>query len=272
MFVQLPMVIKLRTSRTVEFIFRSQGLCLVSEVLPEEMYETPNFYGVYLLKSTVKNAYYIGSTPDPQRRLRQHNGEISSGAFRTKRKGYRPWEMVIIICGFPSKIQALQFEHAWQHGYQSRHIDGLGNKSNHSIHYRLGNLRKLLCSDYFKRLILEVNIFHDETEKFWHLNKFGCPNYQIARPLWNDFIALIDDNQQFDEIKRDLLKIVQCKNCGEDIDMVNNPQLITKCVYFYHLRCLCNDFLPSTVTVDGKSYHWRDLVKLSTRLRNYFNE
>ncbi|CAH6722190.1 structure-specific endonuclease subunit Slx1p [[Candida] jaroonii] len=236
------------------------------------MYVTPNFYGVYLLKSTVKNAYYIGSTPDPQRRLRQHNGEISSGAFRTKRKGYRPWEMVIIIYGFPSKVQALQFEHAWQHAYQSRHIDGLGNKTNHSIHYRLGNLRKLLSSDYFKRLILEVNIFNREIEKIWDVNKFGCCHYQISTISWHDFIPSLTNDEQFDIIKREFLRIVKCKKCDKDIDMVNNPQLVTKCVHFYHLKCLCNDFLPSTITVDDQSYHWRDLIKISTKLRNYFNQ
>ncbi|CAM9395653.1 unnamed protein product, partial [Choristocarpus tenellus] len=65
---------------------------------------------------------YIGFTMDPCRRIRQHNGEITAGAYRTKRK--RPWEMVAVVHDFPSKTSALQFEWAWQHPDRDRHIRG----------------------------------------------------------------------------------------------------------------------------------------------------
>ena len=55
---------------------------------------------------------YIGSTVDVDRRLRQHNGEISGGARATARgKG---WTRVCHIVGFPDEKSALQFEWRWK--------------------------------------------------------------------------------------------------------------------------------------------------------------
>mmetsp|Transcript_94162 Transcript_94162/g.210543 ORF Transcript_94162/g.210543 Transcript_94162/m.210543 type:complete len:508 (-) Transcript_94162:52-1575(-) len=79
------------------------------------------FYGCYLLESLQrKQQTYIGFTMDPRRRLRQHNGEITAGACKTKK--WRPWKMVLCVWGFPNKISALQFEYAWQHPAICRHV------------------------------------------------------------------------------------------------------------------------------------------------------
>ncbi|EPQ32164.1 uncharacterized protein PFL1_00361 [Pseudozyma flocculosa PF-1] len=81
----------------------------------------PPFYACYFLRSlSVPGSTYIGSTPSPPRRKRQHNGELTQGASRTIRS--RPWEMECIVYGFSSKIAALQFEWAWAKPHLSRHL------------------------------------------------------------------------------------------------------------------------------------------------------
>ena len=81
------------------------------------------YFHCYLLRSLAPGhpgSTYIGFTVHPTRRIRQHNGEITAGAYRTKR--HRPWEMACVIQGFPSKAAALQFEYAWQHPRRSRAV------------------------------------------------------------------------------------------------------------------------------------------------------
>ena len=57
---------------------------------------------------------YAGVSPDPIRRLRQHNGEITGGAKYTTSAG-PGWYHVCIIEGFPESRNALQFEWAVKH-------------------------------------------------------------------------------------------------------------------------------------------------------------
>jgi structure-specific endonuclease subunit SLX1 len=70
---------------------------------------------VYLLESSDK-ATYVGATIDVDRRLRQHNKEISGGAYATGAKVAKgeTWHRICYVKGFPDWQAALQFEWRWK--------------------------------------------------------------------------------------------------------------------------------------------------------------
>ncbi|KAH6664512.1 hypothetical protein B0J14DRAFT_247072 [Halenospora varia] len=142
----------------------------------------PAFYCCYLLRSTVRHSsVYVGSTPHPVRRLRQHNGLAKGGAVRTARQSLRPWEMACIVTGFPSHVAALQFEWAWQNPHITQHIaseeriqhathkkrSGHPKRPRHSVTSLLSNLHVLLRSPSFTRWPLEIRFFSKEVHTAW---------------------------------------------------------------------------------------------------------
>ena len=80
---------------------------------------------------------YAGVSPDPVRRLRQHNGEISGGAKYTRKSG-PGWKHKCIVEGFTCKRDALQFEWAVKH-CAPRKVGGLVA--------RLRKMVTVLCKD-----------------------------------------------------------------------------------------------------------------------------
>ncbi|KAM0273260.1 hypothetical protein ACHAQH_008357 [Verticillium albo-atrum] len=142
----------------------------------------PALYTVYILRSTVRHAsLYIGSTPNPPRRLKQHNGLVRGGAARTSRSSLRPWEMIAIVSGFPSMIAALKFEWALTNPHLSLHIpsesrisrsagvkrNGHPKRPRPGITSIMSNLHLLLRVPSFERWPLRLHFFVKPAYKAW---------------------------------------------------------------------------------------------------------
>jgi len=86
--------------------------------------DTDKHWSFYIIGND--RSTYAGVSPDPARRLRQHNGEIKGGAKYTTSKG-PGWRHICVISGFQDKIQAMQFEWAVKH-VPPRNAGGLVNR------------------------------------------------------------------------------------------------------------------------------------------------
>ncbi|KAJ4256775.1 Slx4p interacting protein [Fusarium torreyae] len=143
----------------------------------------PALYTVYVLRSTVRHAsIYIGSTPNPPRRLKQHNGVARGGAVRTSRDTLRPWEPIIVVTGFPSSIAALKFEWALTNPHLTLHISTderitkaapkakgkrKARRPIHSLKSVVSNLHLLIGVPSFARWPLTLHFFAKESKKAW---------------------------------------------------------------------------------------------------------
>ncbi|KAM9583531.1 structure-specific endonuclease subunit SLX1 isoform 1-T1 [Trichechus inunguis] len=118
------------------------------------------FFGVYLLYCLNPRHWgrvYVGFTVNPARRVQQHNGgRKKGGAWRTSGRG--PWEMVLIVHGFPCAVAALRFEWAWQHPHASRRLAHVGRRARGeaSFAFHLRVLAHMLRAPPWARLPLTL--------------------------------------------------------------------------------------------------------------------
>ncbi|KFD55396.1 hypothetical protein M514_03736 [Trichuris suis] len=133
------------------------------------MARSSDFYGCYLLVSEssqprFRGRCYVGFTVNPNRRIKQHNrGRRFGGAFRTSDRG--PWEMALLVHGFPNEICALRFEWAWQHPAKSRRLSQLNlrkraKETKLQFHVRIAN--HMLSTGPWNRLPLTVRWLNEK--------------------------------------------------------------------------------------------------------------
>jgi predicted GIY-YIG superfamily endonuclease len=123
----------------------------------------------YIIKNN--NCTYAGVSPDPVRRLRQHNGEIKGGAKYTTSKG-PGWKHICLVKGFQDKIQSMQFEWAVKH-VLPRDAGGLVNRIS-KLYTVLNKTQWTSKSPLAKTIPLELE---------WHIdiipNEYSLPEYVI---------------------------------------------------------------------------------------------
>ncbi len=107
----------------------------------------------YVLSSTTSNKTYVGKTNNPNKRIRQHNGEIVGGAKAT-RVG-KPWNIYLLISGFKTEVEALRFE------YMMKHF-----KKNHGEKGRINTLNAILQSERIFEKLEDPNLVIRITNKY----------------------------------------------------------------------------------------------------------
>lgn len=251
------------------------------------IFEEGKFFGCYLLCSTnpkYKGRTYIGFTVNPNRRINQHNsGYAKGGAKRTSGKG--PWDMVLIIHGFPNEISALRFEWAWQNPEKSlrlKHIVPSTKQYNFSSKFNV--VCEMLRVGPWCRLPLTIRWLRQEYRKEFPINKlppahmpieFGLVQI-IPKSKSKKFLAIENEHIQMSQVQRlsDICFICKLNILESSQDVLNKNLAGIKCINCmipYHTVCLSNHFVKSSISellpIDGNCLKcravlmWGDLVK-----------
>lgn len=253
------------------------------------------FHGCYLLVSKnpdFKGWTYIGYTVNPNRRIKQHNGGCRmGGAKRTSGKG--PWDMILIIHGFPNDITALRFEWAWQHPGRSRRLESslLKKKSKETaLDYKLRILSHMLTVGPWCRLPLTIRWLKQEYEVSFQPQKqppihmpivYGLVDIQplpLNEEEVNDNASSksIPNVQSRDEVisSRELEGILDCHICNETKQETISSMVFLRCYHqsckmVAHTTCLASKLCESEhiIPINGpcpscnKDLLWGELVK-----------
>ncbi len=216
-----------------------------------EVAEFRRFFGVYLLitlNPKYKGRTYIGFTVDPNRRIKQHNrGKAFGGASKTSSRG--PWEMLLIVHGFPNQIAALRFEWAWQHPKRSRRLGHVAPKkaSERMFDYNIRLLSEMLNAVPWKRLPLTVRWLRPDV-KFKAFSKAPPQHMPIVRGA----VKIIRKKTTSTSSANDGAFI--CAVCFEDVSEARKRirccAVLEKCGAVAHITCLADKFRAEDEDLD----------------------
>ncbi|KAG9274172.1 structure-specific endonuclease subunit slx1-like [Astyanax mexicanus] len=234
--------------------------------------EVESFFGVYMLYCTnpkFKGRIYIGFTVNPERRIGQHNaGRHKGGAKRTSGRG--PWEMVLIVHGFPSDIAALRFEWAWQHPHISRRLSHVTRRSRKesSLQFHWRVVSNMLRVAPWSRLPLTVRWLRQEYRMDFE------PGLQppLHIPLTFGCVRAKKKKQQQEDKELEESGWERCLLCRDIVKAEDRLScFLPLCKMVCHLICLAKHFLKSEPThlipVEGQcpgchhSVLWGNLVR-----------
>lgn len=230
----------------------------------EALAQKGHFYGVYLLCSQspdlkYRGKCYVGFTVNPKRRIKQHNrGTDFGGAKKTSKKG--PWQMVMIVHGFPNKIVALQFEWAWQQPTLSTRLKifadlkrKLPRETNFDYNFRIVN--RILGVGPWHRLPLTIRWLETEYQRDFQM---PVPRHML---IVSGKLA-ITASQRHLNAKRTAATVAwssECHLCMQPIDQSKHSHfgcLNASCCLSCHMLCLANYLLDDQpgqyIPIDGK--------------------
>lgn len=252
--------------------------------ISEHAKEVEDFFGVYLLyclNPRYKGWTYIGKTTDPNRRISQHNrGAQFGGARRTSNKG--PWDMVLIIHGFPNDVSALRFEWAWQHPSSSRRLKEIPPKKarEKAFDHRLRLVANMLNLGPWNRLPLKIRWLKPEYKQDF------CLEPPLHMPIVFGPVKTTSMSQKAQKVKKlqkknsvsEEAKVTEvedeellCCICFKTVLSSQKLQCVSlKCSSVTHSICLAGSFLAGSESVIpvsgecptcGQETVWGDLVR-----------
>lgn len=239
-----------------------------------------NLFGCYLLlclNEKFRGHTYIGFTVNPMRRIRQHNlGTRAGGAKRTSNRG--PWEMVLLVHGFPNKISALQFEWAWQHPKSSRRLKHVRCKRSKetALQYKVYIVSEMLRVGPWHKLPLTVRWLKQQYTVEFDSKLRPPPHMPITfGPVATKKVSVpqeTKDSTKGEKVAALLMAGRICILCRLTLEDPENKLgcLNPRCKMQSHMTCLARTFTgnQSLLPVDGQCptcgvpLLWGDLIKL----------
>ena len=174
------------------------------------------------------------------------------GARKTVNKG--PWEMILIIYGFPNEISALKFEWAWQHPKKSRRLKTLEDKKQNEKYfdYCMRILGNMLNVGPWTKLALTIRWLKPEFERVFEPEITPPLHMPIA---YGPVIVKKIKKTKSSELSEDLA-IKNCNICSEVIAVQDKIICLYKnCKSASHILCLAKHFTEndeSLIPIQGK--------------------